>query len=199
MATTLGAPTGTSRGAFLSELAGQVPDSGGVHLVPAFAGLGAPWWDRAATGLISGITAGTTRAHLARAALEAVAHQVADVVAAIEEGGGAWIDVLHADGGATASDLLMQLQADLAGRPVRVADTPEASALGVARLAARRLSGADAEPSGRSSGRDVRPALGETGRTAQRAAWTDAVARSRWRAPGTAAPDRPTPEGEDPR
>jgi len=199
MATVLGAPAGTSRGAFLSELAAQVPHAGGVHLVPAFAGLGAPHWDRGATGLIAGITAGTTRADLARAALEAVAHQVADVVTAIEQGGGAWIDVLHADGGATGSDLLMQLQADLLGRPVRVADVAEASALGVARLAFRRMSCTDPVVPDTDGGRDVRPALDEPGRTAQRAAWADAVARSRWRAPGPAAPDRPTHQGEDPR
>jgi glycerol kinase len=196
-ATMLGAPKASGRGAFLSELAAQVPDAGGAHLVPAFAGLGAPHWDRGATGLITGITAGTTRAHLARAAFEAVAHQVADVVTAIEQGGGAWIDVLHADGGATASALLMQLQADLLGRPVHVADVAEASALGVATLAART---AGTEPTVTThDGREVRPALDEPGRTAQRAAWTDAVARSRWRVPRTAADDRPMPEGEDPR
>jgi glycerol kinase len=200
MAGTLGAPEGAGRGAFLSELAAQVPHTDGVHLVPAFAGLGAPHWDRSATGLITGLTAGTTRAHLARAALEAVAHQVADVVAAIEQGGGAWIDVLHADGGATASGLLMQLQADLLGRPVRVADVAEASALGVATLALRRTSDTAAPPTPEPSpqdGRDVRPALDEHGRTTQRVAWTDAVARSRWRVPGPAAHDRPTPDGED--
>jgi glycerol kinase len=196
MATTLGAPEGTSRGAFLSELAAQVPHAGGVHLVPAFAGLGAPHWDRAATGLITGITAGTTPAHLARAALEAVAHQVADVVAAIEQGGGAWIDALHADGGATASGLLMQLQADLLGRPVRVADVAEASALGVAKLAAHRTTGTEQSTQ---RGRDVHPALDDQGRKTQRAAWTDAVARSRWRAPGPAAHHGPTPDGEDAR
>jgi glycerol kinase len=195
-ATMLGAPQAAGRGAFLSELAAQVPDAGDVHLVPAFAGLGAPHWDRGATGLITGITAGTTRAHLARAALEAVAHQVTDVVSAIEQGGGAWIDVLHADGGATASDLLMQLQADLLGRPVRVADVAEASALGVARLAFRRTSGTNPRTTP-DEGRDVRPALDERGRHAQRAAWADAVARSRWRPPGPIAHDRPTPDGED--
>lgn len=203
MATTLGAPEGVSRGAFLSDLAAQVPHAGGVHLVPAFAGLGAPHWDRAATGLITGITAGTTRPHLARAALEAVAHQVADVVAAIEQGGGAWIDVLHADGGATASGLLMQLQADLLGRPVLVADVAEASALGVAKLAARLTAGAapTAAPTeqGTQHGQDVRPALDAQRRETQRVAWTDAVARSRWRAPAPAAQHRPTPDGEDPR
>jgi glycerol kinase len=204
MATTLGAPDGAGGGAFLSDLAAQVPDTGDVHLVPAFAGLGAPHWDRSAAGLITGITAGTTRAHLARAALESVAHQVADVVAAIEQGSGAWIDVLHADGGATASGLLMQLQADLLGRSVRVADVAEASALGVAALAARRPAGSSStsarEPSpAPHDGRDVRPALDERERRAQRDAWTRAVARSRWRAPGPAAQHRPTPQGEDPR
>ncbi len=197
MATTLGAPAEASGGAFLSELAAQVPHAGGVHLVPAFAGLGAPHWDRAATGLITGLTAGTTRAHLARAALEAVAHQVADVVAAIEQGGGAWIDVLHADGGATASGPLMRLQADLLGRPVRVADVAEASALGVARLAARTAGTDPAPEAGPEEGRDVRPALDEPERSARRAAWTDAVARSRWRPGGPTAHSRPTPDGED--
>ena len=200
MATTLGAPEGAGRGAFLSGLAEEVPDAGGVHLVPAFAGLGAPHWDRAAAGLITGITAGTTRGHLARAALEAVAHQVADVVTAIEQGGGAWIDVLHADGGATASRLLMQLQADLLGRPVLVADTPEASALGVALLAARQVSGDPASTAAEATvgtGHDVRPGLDEGGRQAHRAAWTAAVGRSRWRAPDAAPHPRPTADGED--
>jgi glycerol kinase len=195
MATTLGAPEG-GRGAFLSDLAGQVAHADGVHLVPAFAGLGAPHWDRGATGLITGITAGSTRAHLARAALEAVAHQVADVVAAIEQGGGAWIDVLHADGGATASGLLMQLQADLLGRPVRVADVAEASALGVATLAARSIADPAATEPSTQHGHDVRPALDDQSRETQRAAWTDAVARSRWRA-DPPADDRPMPHGED--
>jgi glycerol kinase len=149
--------------------------------------------------LITGITAGSTRAHLARAALEAVAHQVADVVAAIEQGGGAWIDVLHADGGATASGLLMQVQADLLGRQVRVADVAEASALGVAKLAVRRTTGTAPTDQSTQHGRDVRPALDDQERSTQRAAWTDAVARSRWRAPVPAAQHRPTPDGEDPR
>ena len=108
-------------------------------LVPAFTGLGAPYWDRSASGILTGLTAGTTRAHVARAALEAVAHQVVDVVEAVESDGEARIDVLKVDGGATASRLLMQLQADLLGRSVHVADVPEASALGAALLAARTL------------------------------------------------------------
>lgn len=167
---------GIGGGAALSELAAQVPDSGGVDLVPAFAGLGAPTWDRSATGLITGVTGGTTRAHLARAALEAVAHQVADVVEAVESDGRAHVDVLHADGGATASDLLMQLQADLLDRPVLVADAPEASALGAAALAARTLG---LPPVASAPGRLVEPTSDPERRGAARARWHQAVLRSR--------------------
>lgn len=187
MATTLGAPAGVSGGAFLSELAAEVPDSDGVFLVPAFSGLGAPYWDRRATGLLTGITGGTTRAHLARAALEAVAHQVADVVEAIEVDGRARIDVLHADGGATASAPLMQIQADLLGRAVRVADAPEASALGAALLAARSLGFAEA-PS--ATGVPVHPTAHDDDRQARRAGWATAVARAR----GLPVPDSSVPE-----
>jgi glycerol kinase len=175
MARTLGAPPARSGGDFLSELAGQVPDSGGATLVPAFSGLGAPYLDRRATGLLTGVTAGTGPAHLARAALEAVAHQVVDVVEAIESDGAARIAVLHADGGATASGLLMQLQADLLGRPVHVAATPEASALGVAALAARAI-GLTVAPLAPAA--TVPPA--GTDRSARRTTWARAVARARW-------------------
>jgi glycerol kinase len=113
-------------------LAASVEDSGGVVFVPALAGLGSPWWDAGARGLISGLTRGTTRAHLARAALEAIAHQVTDVVDALPGG----ISLLRVDGGATANRLLMQLQADLLGVPVAVAAERETTALGAAALAA---------------------------------------------------------------
>ena len=139
MARMLGAGEHEPGGSFLSDLAGTVADAGGVEFVPAFSGLGAPYWDRSAQGVLVGMTGGTHRAHLARAALEAVAHQVADVVEAIESDGGARIDVLHADGGATASGLLMQMQADLLGRAVHVSDSIDASAMGVARLASLSL------------------------------------------------------------
>lgn len=118
----------------LLALAGTVPDAGGVTLVPAFNGLGAPRWDRARTASLSGLTSSSTRAHVARAAVDAVAHQVCDVVDVIRAEGVA-VDVLRADGGASASALLMQTQADLLGIPVEVSPTPEVSALGVARLA----------------------------------------------------------------
>jgi len=112
-------------------LATSVESTDGVVFVPALAGLGSPWWDADARGLVSGITRGTTRAHLVRAALEAIAHQVADVIDALPERPGA----LRADGGATANGFLMQFQADLLGIPVEVAAESETTALGAAALA----------------------------------------------------------------
>ncbi|MCV2394212.1 FGGY family carbohydrate kinase [Actinotalea sp. M2MS4P-6] len=177
MATTLGVPPGLSGGAFLTALAADVPDAGGVAFVPAFSGLGAPYWDRDASGVLTGVTGGTRREHLARAALESVAHQVADVVEAIESDGRVRLAVLNADGGATASGLLMQTQADLLDRPVEVSDVAEASALGAALLAARTLGLPTAHPA---PGRRVVPTPDAvTTRGPARAAWAAAVARSR--------------------
>jgi glycerol kinase len=119
------------------ELARSVPGTGGVQFVPALTGLGSPWWDADARGLIAGLTRGTTRAHLARAALEAIAHQVADVVEALPEPP----RVLRADGGASGNGFLMQFQADLLGVPVEVAAERETTALGAAALAAGRETG----------------------------------------------------------
>jgi len=118
-------------------LAESVDSTGGVHFVPALAGLGSPWWDADARGLVTGLTRGTTRAHLVRAALEAIAHQVADVVEALPQRP----DALRADGGATANGFLMQFQADLLGIPVEVAAEAETTALGAAALAAGRETG----------------------------------------------------------
>lgn len=174
MAAALGAPADMAGGAFLTELASDVADAGGVSFVPAFSGLGAPYWDRSATGLITGVSAGTSRGHLARAALEAIAHQVADVVEAMESDGAPEIGVLQADGGATASRLLMQIQADVLGRAVQVAAATEASALGAALLAARTLG--FATPDARAGERISPRALD---RESARQAWGNAVARSR--------------------
>jgi len=113
------------------RLATSVESTDGVTFVPALTGLGSPQWRPDARGLISGLTRGTTRAHLVRAALEAVAHQVADVLDALP----LEVGVLRADGGATANGFLMQLQADLAGCPVEVAADADATALGAAALA----------------------------------------------------------------
>ncbi len=118
----------------VEALAASVPDAGGAILVPAFAGLGAPDWDPAARGILTGLTAGTTRGHLARAALEAIAFQVADLLALMATAGVA-PDELRVDGGAAANRLLLELQADLAGvRLARSADT-ELTCRGAAALA----------------------------------------------------------------
>ncbi len=119
----------------IEALAASVPDTGGVYLVPAFAGLGAPWWDPRARGTIVGITRGTTRAHIARAALEAIALQVADVLDAMREDAGLTITELRVDGGASANNLLMQIQADLCGIPIARPGIVETTALGAALLA----------------------------------------------------------------
>jgi glycerol kinase len=116
-------------------LAASVPDTGGVYFVPALAGLGAPWWDPYARGLIGGITRGTTRAHLLRAAVEAMAFQTRDVADAMVEAAGTSLSGLKADGGASAMDVLMQFQADLLGVPVRRPVHQETTALGAAYLA----------------------------------------------------------------
>ncbi len=123
----------------LSDLAQSVPDSGGVTFVPALAGLGAPHWDDRATGLITGMTHGTTRAHLARATFEAIACQIADVFDAMERDMATSLDLLRADGGASANPFLMQLQADILGRPVLQSPVEEVGALGAAVMAFARL------------------------------------------------------------
>lgn len=166
---------GVAPGRALDELAATVPDSAGISLVPAFTGLGAPWWDRRAVGLVAGLTAATERGHLARAALESVAHQIADVVEALGAGD---LTVLHADGGATASRLLMQTQADLLGRDVVVSANAEVSALGAALMGFTRLGWDPPAPEG-GAGRRYRPALDEPARAAARSRWGRALARSR--------------------
>jgi glycerol kinase len=119
----------------IEALAGQVPDTAGVYLVPAFAGLGAPHWDQYARGLIAGLTRGTTAAHLARAALEGIAYQVADILHAMEADSGIKLKELRVDGGASQNNLLMQFQADLLGVHVVRPRVPETTALGAAYLA----------------------------------------------------------------
>jgi glycerol kinase len=149
-------------------LARSVDSTGGVVFVPALAGLGSPWWDANARGLLSGITRGTTRAHLVRAALEAMAHQVADVVDAVPERP----TVLRADGGASVNAFLMQLQADLLDLPIEVAAEQETTALGAAALAARR-------PARVKIGRTYEPAMPRDEAASMRALWAEAVNRTR--------------------
>jgi len=116
-------------------LAREVRDNGGVYFVPAFTGLGAPYWDPHARGTIVGITRGTTRAHIARAALEAVAFQCADVIAAMEQDSAVQLAELRVDGGGSVNELTMQMQADLLGVPVVRPAVTETTALGAAYLA----------------------------------------------------------------
>jgi glycerol kinase len=116
-------------------LAASVPDAGGVVLVPAFAGLGAPWWRPDVRGAFFGLTRGTTRAHIARATLEALAFQSRDLVVAMERDAGRRVRALRVDGGAAANDLLLQYQADLLGVPVERPRVIETTALGAALLA----------------------------------------------------------------
>lgn len=119
----------------IEKLASQVDDNGGVFLVPAFAGLGAPHWDSYARGTITGITRGASAAHLARAALESIAFQTADVLDAMKSDSGIRIKSLRVDGGAATNNLLMQFQADILGVPVVRPKTFESTALGAAYLA----------------------------------------------------------------
>lgn len=119
----------------INELAAQVPDSGGVTLVPAFTGLGAPYWDSTARGTMLGITRGTTAAHIARATLEGIAYQVTDLLSAMEKDSGRRITTLRVDGGACASDLLMRMQADSLGVKVERPKNIETTALGAAMMA----------------------------------------------------------------
>ena len=164
------------------ELASALPDNGGVHFVPAFAGLGAPHWEPAARGALVGLTRGTDRGHLARAALEAMAHGSADVLESMAEGGGFGLSELRVDGGAASNGWLMQFQADLLGVPVRRPANVESTALGACGLAgvsaglwddASDFVGAVSATAG---GDDIfRPRLAENERRILRAGWRRAV------------------------
>lgn len=116
-------------------LARSVSDTDGVYVVPAFVGLGAPYWDESARGTIVGITRGTTRAHITRATLESIAYQTRDVMNAMEQDSGVTPAVLHVDGGACENDFLMQFQADILGIAVERPDVLEVTAMGAAALA----------------------------------------------------------------
>lgn len=154
----------------LVELASTVSSAEGVTLVPAFAGLGAPHWDREARAALAGMGSSTTRAHIARAAVEAVAHQICDITETLPV-----LQRLRADGGGTVSTLLMQTQADLLGHPVEVADVPELSALGAAELAWTTL-GQPTAWAERRTYRTFEPAIDRAARDDRRAEWAAAVA-----------------------
>jgi len=119
----------------IEQLAASVPDTGGVYFVPALVGLGAPYWDPYARGIIVGLTRGTNRGHLARAVLEAMAYQTHDAIEAMEKASGLDLKELRADGGAAANDLMLQMQADILDTPVVRPRITETTALGAAYLA----------------------------------------------------------------
>ncbi len=123
------------KSADVEPLASSVPDNGGVYFVPAFAGLGTPHWNQEARGMIIGLTRGTGKAHIARSALESIAFQTADLLDAMQADSGARLGELRVDGGATANNLLMQIQADILQIPVVRSKTAETTALGAAYLA----------------------------------------------------------------
>jgi glycerol kinase len=170
----------------IAALAASVPDTGGCYLVPAFTGLGSPWWDPYARGTIVGITRGTGRGHLARAVLESISLQTRDVVTAMSTASGHPIRALKADGGAAANDLLLQLQADDLQVPVSRPVIQETTALGAAYLAGLAEgvwgSPADITTNWRLDA-TFEPLADVTSVDARHAAWTRAVERSRGWAP----------------
>src|SRR5205807_9135631 len=167
-------------------LAQSVADSGGVYLVPAFVGLGAPHWDPYARGTIIGLTRGSGRAHLVRAAVEAMAFQTRDVVEAMERDSGRKLRELRVDGGAAVMDVLCQLQADLLGIPVRRPRQTETTALGAAFLAglgAGVWSDADLAQLWKLD-REFEPRMSRDEADTLQARWRQAVERSRgWELP----------------
>ena len=162
----------------VEALARSVPDAGGTTLVPAFAGLGAPWWRPEARGVWSGLTRGTTRAHLARATLDSIAFQTCDVVAAMERDAGTKVRGLRVDGGAAANDLLMQIQADLLGISITRPAVLESTALGAALLAgigAGIWKDRDEVPTPRAGERQFRPQIREAERRSRLESWDAAI------------------------
>lgn len=165
-------------------LAGSCQDSAGVYFVPAFTGLGAPYWDAEARGLISGITRGTTRAHIARAALEAIALQSFEVIEAMERDADVDLKELRVDGGAAANDLLMQIQADLLGKPVVRPRMTETTALGAGYLAGLQCGvWSDTAELVKLCREDRRflPSIDDARRNAALEGWRSAVGRARLR------------------
>ena len=171
----------------VQALAETVPDSGDVFLVPAFTGLGTPNWDPYARGALLGLTRGTTRAHIARAALEAIALQSTDVFTAMSKDASLALQELRADGGASRNDLLMQMQADFSGVPVVRPQVTETTALGAAYLAGLATgfwAGLDEIATQWQADRRFEPQISLDARMAKLARWHKAVARSgQWAEP----------------
>lgn len=169
----------------VEALAKSVPDNGGVYFVPAFVGLGAPHWDSYARGSIFGLTRGTTAGHLARAAVESIAYQVADLLDAMRRDSGDAVQELRVDGGAAANDSLMQFQADILGVPVVRPAVTETTALGSAYLAGLAVGFWQSNLDAAASGKDRRfePRMLASEARSLRARWSEAVSRSKsWEA-----------------
>jgi len=170
------------KSAEVEALAASVPSSDGVVFVPALAGLGAPYWDPDARGVISGLTRGTTKAHLARATLEGVAFSVADLGRAMEADMGARIARLRVDGGASENDLLMQFQSDVLDVTIDRPANVETTALGAAYLAGLAVGafdGLDAVRKAHRVAKTFSPAMSESDRATHLARWADGVSRTR--------------------
>jgi glycerol kinase len=171
----------------VEKLAAEVLDSGDVYLVPAFTGLGSPYWDPHARGAIIGLTRGTTRAHIARAALESIAFQSAELLEAMQKDSGEKLSELRVDGGAAANDLLMQFQADLLGVPVARPKVLETTALGAAYLAGLTVDlwkSREEVASHWQLDRRFEPSMSRDVAAAKMARWREAVARARdWHRP----------------
>src|SRR5215208_5096172 len=166
----------------IEPLAASVPDNGGIYLVPAFAGLGAPHWAPYARGTIVGITRGTTSGHIARAALESIAYQVADLLDAMAADAGIALTELRVDGGAATNNMLMQFQADLLGAPVVRPAVTETTALGAAYLAGLAVGywpSVDAITGQWKVDRRFEPAMPRAQATALRERWTAALQRAK--------------------
>lgn len=166
----------------VEALAAEVEDSGGVTIVPAFSGLGAPYWDPYARGAILGLTRGSSRAHIARAALEGIAYQVADVAQVMEVDSGRRLESLQADGGASANGILMQTQADLLGVTIRCSQLAETTALGAAFMAGLAVGVWDSKESLKLLWKESRhydSRSDEEARTAAMAKWRRCVERTR--------------------
>lgn len=164
------------------RMAFSVPDTGGVYFVPAFVGLGAPHWDSSARGTIVGLTRGSSSAHIVRAALESIAFQSRDLIAAVEEDIGHKVKALKVDGGATLNKFLMQFQADILGIPVVCSATPETTALGAAYLAGLQCGYWKNKEEIRDNWRMSRkfsPRMGREKRSALLAKWKHAVEAAR--------------------
>lgn len=164
------------------KYAREVSDTGGVYVVPAFTGMGAPYWDMYARGCIMGITRGTKSAHIIRAALESIAFQTHDLVECMQKDTGIPLTALNVDGGASGNNFLMQFQSDILNIPVHRPEMKEITALGIAQLAGLAIGMFNSLEEIRAVQRNItvlNPAMSDETRTKLLRGWEKAVSRSR--------------------